>query len=210
MVFSNPDQTNTTASFGANGIYVLRLTASDGVAEASSDVTVTVDRPPIVDAGSDQVVTNLTVSLTGTAADDGLPEGVVATALWTKVDGPGAVTFGNPSSPTTTATFSLPGLYLLRLASSDSLATTFDEVIISIDQATGNLDADGDGLPNDWEIRHGLNPFSAIGADGASGDPDGDGLSNLTEYQQGRNPRVAGSLPDTSGVVKLEVYTPLK
>jgi hypothetical protein len=52
-----------------------------------------------------------------------------------------------------------------------------------------NNDSDGDGLPNDWEVRYSLSPVSAAGADGASGDPDSDGLTNLQEYTLDTNPR---------------------
>lgn len=48
--------------------------------------------------------------------------------------------------------------------------------------ANTNPDLDGDGLPNIWEVRFGLNPNSAVGNDGAAGDPDGDGLLNSLEY----------------------------
>jgi hypothetical protein len=46
-------------------------------------------------------------------------------------------------------------------------------------------DADGDGLPDYWEIANGLNPNSGIGIDGASGDPDGDGENNAREFLAG-------------------------
>jgi hypothetical protein len=54
-------------------------------------------------------------------------------------------------------------------------------------------DTDGDGIPNVWEVNHGLNP----NANDASSDPDGDGLTNLQEYQQGNDPNdyYNGALP---------------
>ncbi|MGC8989101.1 MAG: lamin tail domain-containing protein [Verrucomicrobiia bacterium] len=54
-----------------------------------------------------------------------------------------------------------------------------------------SLDSDGDGLPDVWEIFHGLNPFVATGQDGPDGDPDGDGLTNVQEYVANTDPRSA-------------------
>jgi hypothetical protein len=56
-------------------------------------------------------------------------------------------------------------------------------------------DSDGDGLPDTWEIAHGLNPNSAVGNDGASGDPDADGATNLQEFQAGTDPQDSDSVP---------------
>jgi glucose/arabinose dehydrogenase len=49
-------------------------------------------------------------------------------------------------------------------------------------------DTDSDGLPNGWETHFGLNPASAAGADGATGDPDNDGQNNAQELAAGTHP----------------------
>ncbi|MDG6226045.1 MAG: Ig-like domain-containing protein [Candidatus Thermoplasmatota archaeon] len=49
-------------------------------------------------------------------------------------------------------------------------------------------DDDNDGMPDWWEIEHGLDPYDPADADL---DPDGDGASNLEEYMRGTDPNVA-------------------
>ncbi len=52
-------------------------------------------------------------------------------------------------------------------------------------QSSG-LDSDRDGLPDDWENSHGLDPLNPADA---GLDADGDGLTNLEEYRLGTDPR---------------------
>lgn len=130
VTFGDLHSTNTTASFSQSGIYRLRLTAADTASAYNDDVIITVNRPPLVDAGSDQASTNLQLTLHGTVNDDGIPAGVGAAPLWIKVSGPGTVEFDNASDPGTVATFGEPGIYVLRLEASDSLEASGDEVVL--------------------------------------------------------------------------------
>jgi hypothetical protein len=52
-------------------------------------------------------------------------------------------------------------------------------------------DTDGDGMPDVWEIKNGLNP----NVNDANGDLDNDGLKNIDEYKAG----TAANNPDTDG-----------
>jgi hypothetical protein len=138
VTFGDASAVDTTATFSTTGTYVLRLKANDGALTASDDLTVTVASPtnaaPTVDAGTDQAVTlpTTTATLDGTVSDDGLPDppGAVTTT-WSKVSGPGTVTFGDASAVDTTATFSSPGTYVLRLTADDGELSTTDTVTIT-------------------------------------------------------------------------------
>ena len=60
-----------------------------------------------------------------------------------------------------------------------------DSALINSD----TLDTDQDGLTDSFEQQFGLDPNSAAGANGASGDPDGDGLTNAEELARTTHPR---------------------
>jgi hypothetical protein len=51
-------------------------------------------------------------------------------------------------------------------------------------------DADGDGMPDFWEVAYGLNPTNS---NDANIDSDGDGMTNYQEYIAGTNPKDAQS-----------------
>lgn len=66
-------------------------------------------------------------------------------------------------------------------------------------------DTDGDGLPDEWEKRFGLNPADAADA---SADTDGDGFTNREEFDAKTDPSDAKDHPDYLDSLKLQL--PLK
>ncbi len=90
---------------------------------------------PTVNAGADQSVGYpVTVSLVGAASDDGLPSATLTTT-WSKLSGPGTVTFGNAASLSTTASFSVAGAYVLRLTAFDGDLTSTDDMSVTLSTA---------------------------------------------------------------------------
>jgi hypothetical protein len=84
--------------------------------------------------------------------------------------------------------------------------------VYGVDQR-GADDSDSDGLPDAWELIHGLDlwedgtrgessPGAKDGPHGAKGDPDKDGLINIYEFWAGTNPRFADS--DGDGVLDVQ------
>jgi len=122
--FSDVHAIQPTCQFSKDGTYVFRLTVVAGEETQTDDVTVRLtpyNKAPWVDAGPNRSVRTLDVAvpLNGTVRDDGLPENTPLQIQWRPKYGPGTVTFADAASPTTTATFSLEGIYTLELFASD-------------------------------------------------------------------------------------------
>src|SRR5690606_11824315 len=91
--------------------------------------------PPTVTAGPDRSTSvGESAALAGVASDDGRP-GPLA-VQWTKQSGPGSVSFANAAAAATTATFSQPGTYVLRLVASDGALSAFDDVTVTVASVT--------------------------------------------------------------------------
>ena len=114
-----------------NAVGTITSQAATLTVKAPKPVT---NQAPSVHAGSNQTVSINTVGhLHGTVTDDGLPKppGKV-TLTWSKVSGPGKVTFGKPSARETTVSFSRGGTYMLQLKATDGALTRRDQVQIVV------------------------------------------------------------------------------
>jgi hypothetical protein len=91
------------------------------------------DFPPRVSAGVDRVVmlggkTYLNGTIKALAG-----KGVAPTAIWSKVSGPGSVTFENAGEPATTATFSALGDYVLQLTAARGPLSASSTLAVNVD-----------------------------------------------------------------------------
>lgn len=83
------------------------------------------------DAGLDQeILITERVQLQGNAVQSG--EGDAYTYAWSKVSGPGNVSFADATVPTTSATFTLSGIYVLKLIASDGAIQSEDTVRVTV------------------------------------------------------------------------------
>lgn len=97
--------------------------------------TIVVDRP----TGGFGATGTLTqgIQLATTVTDDGLPGPL--TYLWEKISGPGTVVFGNSLAEDTWATFSLSGVYQLRLTAHDGLLSDSETIVVNAAAAGSTL-----------------------------------------------------------------------
>ncbi len=121
----NIPNTGDTYIYNGDSIYVSGVTTLRAKAFASgyddsavATATYTINAAPFVYAGAQQIISSST-TLEGIVLDDGLSGGGTMFTNWTKISGPGTVTFGNSHQTNSTASFSADGIYVLQLSASD-------------------------------------------------------------------------------------------
>lgn len=203
VVFSDPTNAISTATFTTAGEYVLKLTASDGQLSASDTMIVTVvpnNQPPTVDAGPDQTIELPDpVALKGVITDDGLPQGSVVTSTWSVVSGPGPVVFANANAPVTTASFTNPGLYTLKLTATDTEFTVSDEMTVTV---LLNQPPTADAGPDQEITLPGAAQLNGVATD--DGLPRGSTLETFWSFVSGPGPVV---FPDATVLNAIAIFT---
>jgi len=76
--------------------------------------------------------TNATLQLGATATDNQLNQPPAMTTLWSQTSGPGTVTFGNSGALSTTATFSINGVYVLTFQAIKSAMVTSVQLTVVV------------------------------------------------------------------------------
>jgi hypothetical protein len=123
-------QANATSS---DLSFDLRL---DAVASASN-------RAPTANAGPDQTLNWPTPAvLRGSFTDDGLPNPPgISVVSWSKLSGPGTLTFARINELATTVSGALPGNYVVRLSVFDGALTAVDDMALNLTDATGQYES---------------------------------------------------------------------
>ena len=148
---------------------------------------VVANQPPTASAGVDQTITlPATAPLAGNASDDGLPNPPGAlTTTWSKVSGPGTVTFGDSHALSTSAGFSQSGDYVLRLTADDGSLGTSDDVSVTVNAAANQNPVTQSDSTSTF-------PGTAVHVNVSSNDsdPDGDSLT-VSAFTQGAHGTVS-------------------
>ena len=166
----------TMVSGLTEGIYSFELTVTDNHSATGKDtIEITVNpepnEAPTAEAGPNQTITLPvnTVTLSGSGTD---PDGTIVSYLWSKISGPAAGTITNLSSPTTTVTGLIEGVYQYQLEVTDNDgAITTDVVQVNVNAAVT--------LPNQSPIANaGIDknitlPVNSTSLNGSGTDPDG-------------------------------------
>jgi hypothetical protein len=132
---------------GACPVATTRICGADQLCQ---NARCTVNAAPVVNAGPDQTKLTLAgkIALAASASDDGIPAPAQLALMWSKVSGPGNVTFDTVSSASSPAAFSAVGTYVLRLTASDGAASSQGDVtivVLGLDQ----------GLAGHWRFDEG-------------------------------------------------------
>jgi hypothetical protein len=124
---------SVTAVNGQNTVVALSLGTSSTYDVKLQAGTPPPNTAPVVSAGTAAQFTLPpgTITLSGTATDDGLPSGILNTT-WSQVSGPSTATIANASALSTTATVTAVGTYVFQLTASDTQLSSSSTVTMTV------------------------------------------------------------------------------
>lgn len=180
---TNPVLSLTNVQLGDEGNYTAIISNSFGAQPSQPARLVILIRPTItMPPVSQSVVVGGSVTLSGAAQGHPLP----LTYRWLK----SGATFTNMDVHDTAAFLTLTNLqptpltnrfyFRLIVTNLAGSSVTSPNAIITV-----LADTDGDGMPDEWELAHGLSETNSVDA---TEDRDGDSVSNVQEYQSGTDP----------------------
>jgi hypothetical protein len=128
----------------------------------------TINHPPTANAGQDQTITLPTNSLTlsGSGADS---DGTISSYQWTKISGPSSYSILNFTSPVTSITGFVQGIYQFQLTVTDNNGATVTDTM----QVTVNPAPNQSPVANAGSDQSIILPLNAVTLTGSGSDPDG-------------------------------------
>ncbi|KAA9039313.1 T9SS type A sorting domain-containing protein [Ginsengibacter hankyongi] len=134
----------------------------------------TINQPPLANAGQDQTITlptnSLTLSGSGTDSD-----GTISSYQWTKISGPSSYSILNFTSPGTSITGLVQGIYHFQLTVTDNNgATGIDTMQVTVNPAPNQPPVTNAGSDQTITL-----PLNAVTLTGSGSDPDG----TISSYQ---------------------------
>ena len=122
-----PADSTTNAKTLVPGIYFFELKVTDnGGLSAKDTLQITVNdksqpnRPPVANAGADQIITLPTNTLTVSGSSSTDPDNNITGYAWTKISGPLSITFANVNVMQTQVTNLVQGIYQFELKVTDA------------------------------------------------------------------------------------------
>lgn len=121
------------AHYHGTDSFQYRVTKGENSDEGEVAVTVhPVNDPPLVYAGANQAITLPATAALSASVSDIDTDSQNVTVRWTQISGPGDVTFGDAEALSTTATFSEPGEYELRISGNDGASVRSDSLAVVV------------------------------------------------------------------------------
>lgn len=126
--FANPSARNSSVSVSVEGVYTFTWTITEGGVSTSDNVSITFfNNATAANAGTDQSICGFSTFLVANNPTFGFGN-------WFTVSGPGAISFSNPSSPSSSIEVFTNGTYVLQWTIFNGVCPiTFDQVSITFD-----------------------------------------------------------------------------